>query len=153
MPLKTRASRESIRRQLARATVPTEALMRSLIDSTFPRYPNVRQFAGFARLQSLVGAGAWLDSALALIDIQLPLWGMRHLYHEGDEWQCVLALRWAPADWLTKVVVAKHGALELAVMSAYLEAVEHAAELERPLSNVVPIPQRRSTRFRFIKDE
>lgn len=124
---------------LARASGATQPLVYAIIDRTCPRFPNVLELAGFVQLRALIAARAWIDTAFALIKLQLPRWQVRDIYREDDEWHCVVALRWTPSPWLTTVVVARHAALELAILSAYLEAIERAPDLERPLANVVPL--------------
>ena len=56
---------------------------------------------------------AWTDAALALIDLELPMWQLRRIaYHDG-EWYCVLSRECELPDWLDRSIEARHADLAL----------------------------------------
>src|SRR5262249_44036731 len=50
-----------------------------VIGATCRRFPSLGQSEKTARVAQLIAAGAWTDAALALIDLELPLWHIRRL--------------------------------------------------------------------------
>ncbi len=44
-------------------------------------------------IAKLIAAGAWTDTALALIASELPQWKLRRLAYDDGEWHCVLSLQ------------------------------------------------------------
>src|SRR5260370_7568806 len=71
--------------RLRDAHAVTAELMSAVIDATCRRFPSVGQTGKTARIEQLIGSGAWTDAALALIDLELPLWQVRPIpYAEGD---------------------------------------------------------------------
>jgi hypothetical protein len=75
-----------------------------------------------ARIKRLIQAGAWIDAALALIDLELPSWRVRRIAYDGGEWHCALSREPELPDWLDQSVEARHADPALAVLSALLEA-------------------------------
>ena len=47
---------------------------RRLIGAACRRFPSLGQREKTARVEQLIRSGAWTDAALALIDLELPLW-------------------------------------------------------------------------------
>lgn len=43
------------------------------------------------RIGRLIVAEAWIDAAIALIELEIPSWKVRSLVREGDEWLCSLS--------------------------------------------------------------
>jgi hypothetical protein len=74
------------------------------------------------RLAELIQSGAWTDAALALIDLELPLWKVRRLAYDDGEWHCALSRERELPDWLDQSIEARHADLSLAMLSAYVEA-------------------------------
>ena len=139
-----RAPTCTLKERLVRATSITRPLVYAIVDQTCPRFPSSPELAAYARLRSLIVSGAWLDVAMALIDLRLPRWQVLKLHREDGEWHCTLSLRWAPAVWLNQHVIARHAVLELAILSAFYEAYWQAPDLEHPTANVVPLRPRRA---------
>lgn len=44
-----------------------------------------------AKLDALIAAGAWIDAALALLELELPQWTLRRLVYDDGEWHCSLS--------------------------------------------------------------
>jgi DNA-binding transcriptional LysR family regulator len=128
-----------LRRRLSAARSITDSLAYEVIEATCPRYPNARMLSAYNQLRRLIGVGAWLDVAVLLIDLRIPGWQVRHIYYEDGRWVCVMSPRWAPATGLGKFCAAGHHLIELAVMAAFIDAIERAPAIERSLANVVPL--------------
>ena len=74
--------------RLRGAHAVTAALMSDVISETWRR-PTAKT----ARIERLIGSGAWLDAALALIDLELPQWQVRRIAYGAGEWHCALSDR------------------------------------------------------------
>jgi hypothetical protein len=70
----------------------------------------------------LIGSGAWTDAALALIDLELPLWQVRRIAYDEGEWYCALSRERELPDWLDRSIEASHADLALAILSAFVDA-------------------------------
>jgi hypothetical protein len=75
-----------------------------------------------ARLERLIATSAWIDAALALIDLELPMWQVRHLAYDEGEWYCALSRQRELPDWLDQSIEGHHADLALAILSAFVEA-------------------------------
>lgn len=80
-------------------------------------------------LEQLADAGAWVDAALTLLELELPLWHIRRIAHDGGEWHCALARHPELPEWLDQSIEARHADLALAIMSAFIEAQAAAASI------------------------
>jgi hypothetical protein len=81
-----------------------------------------------SRVERLVDAGAWLDAALAVLEIELPQWQLRHLHYEDGEWHCCLSQqRNLPPD-LDDTAEGRHENIAQAILAALLEARGRDAE-------------------------
>jgi hypothetical protein len=74
------------------------------------------------RLKQLAAAYAWTDAALALIELELPLWHVRRITYDAGEWYCALSRQRELPDWLDQSIEARHPNLALAIMTAFVEA-------------------------------
>jgi len=75
-----------------------------------------------ARIERLMKSEAWTDAALAMIDLELPLWQVRRIAYDDGEWYCALSRERELPDWLDRSIEARHADLPLAIMSAFVEA-------------------------------
>jgi hypothetical protein len=98
------------------------ALMSEVIGAACRRYPSLGQSEKTERLDQLIRSGAWIDAALALIDLELPLWQIRRIAYDDGEWYCALSRERELPDWLDQSIEARHGDLALAILSAFVEA-------------------------------
>jgi hypothetical protein len=98
------------------------ALMTEVIAAACRRYPSLGQSEKTARLEGLIRSGAWTDAALALIDLELPLWQVRRIVYDDGEWYCALSRERELPDWLDQCIEGRHAELSLAILSAFLEA-------------------------------
>ena len=80
----------------------------------------------------MIASEAWTDAALALIDLELPLWQVRRIAYDEGEWYCALSRERELPDWLDQSTEARHADLALAILSAFVEAQRVAAPSSRP---------------------
>ncbi|MBR1088044.1 hypothetical protein JQ621_11280 [Bradyrhizobium manausense] len=114
-------------------------LMREIIDQACRRFPSLGPSERTARLARLIDAEAWVDAALALMELELPLWHVRRIAYDEGEWHCALSRERELPDWLDAAVEGCHGELAIALMSAFLEVQALAVEAPRPsVPNVRP---------------
>jgi hypothetical protein len=99
----------------------TAELMSAIIGQTCRRFPSIGQIERTARIERLIEAGAWTDAALALIDLELPLWQVRRIVYDEGEWYCALSRERELPDWLDRSIEARHEDLALSILSAFVE--------------------------------
>lgn len=122
----------SLEDRLRNAQGMTRPLMLEIIDKACRRIPSLGQGARTARLMRLIDAEAWIDAALALMDLELPLWHVRRIAYDEGEWHCALSRERELPDWLDAAIEGCHGNLGLALLSAFVEVQALAAEASRP---------------------
>jgi hypothetical protein len=115
----------------------TNALLREIISTTCRRLASPGQSARTARIERLLGSGALTETALALIDLELPLWRLRRVAYDGGEWFCALSRARELPDWLDQSVEAHHRDLALAILAAFVEAHDVSAAKGRPSVPIV----------------
>jgi hypothetical protein len=91
-----------------------------------------------ARIERLIGSGAWTDAALALIDLELPQWQVRRITYDEGEWHCALSRQRELPEWLDQSVEAHHVDLALAILSAFVEVQHVTAPSSRTSVPTVP---------------
>lgn len=116
----------------------TRALMQDILDKACRRLPFLRQSERTARLTRLIDAEAWADAALALIELELPLWQVRRIAYDEGEWYCALSRERELPEWLDASIEAQHADLALALLSAFLEAQVLGAAVMRPSVPSIP---------------
>jgi hypothetical protein len=115
-------------------------LMLDIIDQACRRFPSLGQNERSARVLRLIDAEAWTDAALALMELELPLWQVRRIAYDEGEWYCALSRERELPDWLDTVVEARHADLALALLSAFAEAQMLTTQTSRPSVPSVPAP-------------
>jgi hypothetical protein len=128
---KTHASRDLTER-LRDAHAVTGALLSEVIGQTCRRFPSAGQIDKTARIERLIGSGAWTDAALALIDLELPMWLVRRIAYDDGEWYCALSRERELPDWLDRSIEAHHADLALAILSAFVDVQRLSAPASRP---------------------
>jgi len=108
--------------RIRRADAANAILMTDVIGAACRRFPSLGQGAKSARLEQLIRTGAWTDAALALIDLELPLWHVRRLAYDEGEWHCALSRECELPDWLDQAIETRHADLALAILGAFVEA-------------------------------
>src|SRR3979411_969080 len=116
----------------------TAELIAEVVDETCRRFPPIRRTEKTARIEQLIGSGAWTDAALALIDLELPQWQVRRIAYDEGEWYCALSRERELPDWLDQSIEARHPDLSLAILSAFGDAQRVAAPSRRTRVPLVP---------------
>jgi hypothetical protein len=124
--------------RLRHAHAVTADLMSEVIDETCRRFPSVGQTEKTARIERLMGSGAWTDAALALIDLELPQWQVRRIAYDEGEWYCALSRQRELPDWLDQSIETRHADLPLAILSAFVDAQRVNAPSSRTSVPFVP---------------
>jgi hypothetical protein len=130
--------------RLRDAPAATAALLSEIINETCRRFPSMGQTEKTARIERLIGSEAWTESALALIDLELPQWQVRRIAYDEGEWYCALSRERELPDWLDQSIEARHPDLPLAILSAFVEAQRIAAPSSR---TSVPTTPRAASAF------
>src|SRR6266446_1317483 len=118
--------------RLRDAHAVTSELISEVIGETCRRFPSVGQSEKTERIERLIASGAWTDAALALIDLELPLWQVRRIAFDEGEWYCALSRERELPGWLDRSVEARHADLPLAMLIAFVEVQRISAPLSRP---------------------
>jgi hypothetical protein len=108
--------------QLRNADSVTADIMSDVISHACRRLASLGRCEKSTRLERLLQSGAWTDAALALIDLELPLWQIRRIAYDEGEWHCALSRQRELPDWLDSAIEARHADLALAMLSAFVEA-------------------------------
>ncbi|OKO73095.1 hypothetical protein [Bradyrhizobium sp. AS23.2] len=131
----------SLSQRLRTAPAMTRPLMLDIIDNACRRFPSLGQSERTARLMRLIAAEAWADAALALMELELPMWQVRRIAYDEGEWHCALSRERELPDWLDAAVESRHADLALALLSAFIEVQALAMEVSRPsVPTVRPAP-------------
>ncbi len=123
---------------LRKAVAPTPDLIRQIITNACTRLPVLRNAGKAANIDRLIEVGAWCDVALALIEIELPVWSVRRLVREDGEWFCSLTRQPNLPVALDDTADATHQALPLAIFSAFLEARRRISVVREAGVPIVP---------------
>ena len=118
--------------RLRTAHAVTPELMTEVVGAACRRFPSMGQVEKTARIERLIGSEAWTDAALALIDLELPLWQVRRIAYDEGEWYCALSRERELPDWLDRSIEARHADLALAILSAFVETQRATAPSSRP---------------------
>ena len=117
--------------RLRDADAVTAELMADIVSQTCRRFPSLGQGGKTARIERLIHSGAWTETALALIDLELPQWQVRRLVYDEGEWHCALSRQRELPDWLDQSIESHHVDLALAILSAFVEAQQISAPTSR----------------------
>ncbi|MDE5461125.1 hypothetical protein [Bradyrhizobium sp. CSS354] len=115
----------------------TRPLMLDIIAHACRRFPSLGQSERTARIMRLVDVEAWADAALALMELELPLWQVRRIAYDEGEWHCALSRERELPDWLDAAVEAHHADLALALLSAFVEVEASILAVSRPSAPTV----------------
>jgi hypothetical protein len=124
--------------RLRNADTMTAELIADVIGATCRRFPSSRHTEKTARIERLIGAEAWMDAALALIDLELPQWRARRIAYDEGEWHCALSRQRELPEWLDQSIEVHHADLPLAILSAFVEAQRITAPQIRTSVPTVP---------------
>jgi hypothetical protein len=129
---------DALSARLRDADAVTTELLSEIIRGVCRRFPSLGQSGKTARIERLMAAGAWMDTALALIDLELPQWQVRRITYDEGEWYCALSRERELPDWLDQSVEAHHADLPLAILSAFVDIGHLSAPSNRTSVPVVP---------------
>jgi hypothetical protein len=124
--------------RLRYAHAVTADLVAEVIGKTCRRRPPIRPTEKTARIERLIGSGAWIDAALALIDLELPQWQVRRIAYDEGEWHCALSRQRELPEWLDQSIETRHADLPLAILSAFVDAQRNTAPSSRTSVPLVP---------------
>lgn len=100
------------------------------------RIPVLLKTGNATRIDQLIGAGAWTDGALALLQLELPEWQVRRLAFENGEWLCSLSRQPNLPATLDDSIDVVHAVLPLAILRAFLEAQQASRAAGQILADV-----------------
>jgi hypothetical protein len=112
----------ALQAELRGARIATSDLMSKVASGACRRFTLSTRTAMTARVHRLIASEAWVESALALVELELPQWKLRRLVCEDGLWLCSLGRHWSMPDWLDDVAEARHELLPLAILAALIEA-------------------------------
>jgi hypothetical protein len=122
--------------ELRGAAMATPALFARII-AACGRIPAPSKAGKATRLERLIENTAWTEAAIALIELELPLWMPRRLIFESGEWFCSLSRQPnLPAD-LDDSADGVHQQLPLAILLAFVEA-RRGSRARHEIISVVP---------------
>jgi hypothetical protein len=124
--------------RLHNADTATAGLFADVIGTICRRFPSTGQTKKTARIERLIAAEAWMDAALALIDLELPQWQARRIAYDEGEWHCALSHQRELPEWLDQSIEVHHADLPIAILSAFVEAMRTNAPQSRTSVPIVP---------------
>jgi hypothetical protein len=124
--------------RLHNADTATAGLFADVTGTICRRFPSTGQTKKTARIERLIAAEAWMDAALALIDLELPQWQARRIAYDEGEWHCALSRQRELPEWLDQSVEARHADLALAILSAFVDVQRVTAPSSRTSVPTVP---------------
>jgi hypothetical protein len=117
-----------------------QAITPELVSDIAAGCPRIAVLVGIQarpRIERLVASEAWIEVALALVELELPRWKLRRLLYEDGEWHCCLSRQPELPAWLDETVETRHQDLPLAILTAFVEA-RSAATAARDVDDIVP---------------
>src|SRR5882724_8661534 len=96
------------------ADAVTAELMSEIVGQTCRRFPSTGQTGKAARIGRLIETEAWTETALALIDLELPSWQVRRIVYDEGEWHCTLSCERELPEWLDQPIETRHADLAVA---------------------------------------
>lgn len=124
--------------QIRRTRTMTSALTADVIARACPRL-QAQQRTAAATIIGLVGVGASVDAALALLALELPQWKLRRLIYDDGEWHCALSKYVGLPAELDDMAEGTHESLPLAILSAFLEARRQGLSAGESRRHPVPL--------------
>ena len=124
--------------RLRAADSVTCELMSEVIGEACRRFPSMGQTEKTTRIERLIGSEAWTDAAIALVDLELPLWQVRRIAYDEGEWYCALSRERELPDWFDRSIETRHTDLALAILSAFVDAQRISAPLSTTSVPTVP---------------
>jgi hypothetical protein len=119
--LKCEDDLDGLANKLNKATALTPDLIHEVIVNACASLPVLKKAEKITNIERLIEVGAWCDAALALIEIEFPMWSIRRIVYEDGEWFCSLTREPNLPAALDDTADGNHQALPLAILGALLE--------------------------------
>ncbi|WP_439360981.1 hypothetical protein [Bradyrhizobium sp. DASA03007] len=116
----------------------TPDLIAKVIADTCTRVPNLVRAGKAAAFDRLILAEAWTDAALALIELELPMWRLRRLVYDGGEWVCSLSRHPDVPIEFDEPAEERHESGAVAILLSLIEAKRLLAAAQRVSLPSVP---------------
>lgn len=133
------SSADALQDAIGRADGVTFELMSAVLDFACARSAAPYRVDRLSRIRQLIESQAWIDAALALIELDRSRTVRRIAFDDG-EWCCVLGSQWPVPEWLDEAVVFSHPVLPLAILGAFLGAVRQSPSA---MPSTTSVPQSR----------
>ncbi len=114
-----RAQRLASIADMLRTGEPSDELMTSIADV----YNRVHSSRESRHIKALIEAGAWIDTALALLAIELPGWKLRRLAYDEGEWHCAISQERELPQWLDDAIETRHTDIAMAILKTVVEGL------------------------------
>jgi len=112
--------------KLRLATTLTAEVFASVINDACTRLPVLAKAGKTARFRTLVEAGAEVEAALALVELELPQWCLRRLALDDGQWYCSFSRQPNLPIELDDTADGQHESIVLAILIAFVEAARMA---------------------------
>jgi hypothetical protein len=128
---------DELQAELKRAHEITPELLSKVMAGTCARSASQQGAIQSALINRLSAAQAWTETALALVEFDLPRWKLRRLAYQDRAWLCTLSRCRSLPGWLSDEVEFRHESLQLAILGALVEA-RRLRETAAPMRGSVP---------------
>ncbi|HZD88769.1 MAG TPA: hypothetical protein VE224_01610 [Pseudolabrys sp.] len=125
--------------QFRAAPAPGPALLSRLIQSICPRVQSLTAGGKAGALNRAVEASAWTETALLLVELELPFWRLRRLVNESGEWLCSLSINPSLPIEYDDTADGHHEHLPMAILLSLIDAKAKSAR--RTVVEHVSVPQ------------
>jgi hypothetical protein len=130
---------DELQDQLGRAQLVTPDLISNVAARIGARFAVLSHTTKAAQINRLMEAQAWTETALALIELELPRWKLRRIVYADGAWLCSLSKQLSLPEWLGDIAEASHASLPLAILSALIEARRCDESSPAPATGSVPL--------------
>ena len=97
-------------------------LISQMVQLECARLGSVGDVKAMNRIRQLLDCRAWIDLALALIQLELPQWKLRRLIYDDGEWHCSLSRHLGLPAEIDETADASHPILPLAILATFVQA-------------------------------
>jgi hypothetical protein len=108
--------------ELRLTSVLTPYLISRVVRDACTRVSGMARTGRVAQLDRLVGAEAWIDAVLSLIELELPMWRPCRLIYDGGEWLCSLSRHPDVPFEFGDTADGRHEAPAVAMLLSFIEA-------------------------------
>jgi len=141
LDMKNPISLDALDNALRNAQEPSLDLLSKIIAGACTRIPVFAWAEPLTRVIYLAEIAAWTEATFALIKLELPLWQVRRLAYENNEWLCSLSRQPNLPMALDDCAEANHEVLPLAMLRAFVEACRTRCRVQKSVSVVPQVAQ------------